>query len=76
MSVALFFFVLGLITQIELQYMEHPDCEKGGYGGGGCGYTLTDEFGGKDGTGEWDPEDIEVYEYGGTPRLSSLRPGR
>ena len=28
MSVALFFFVLGLITQIELQYMEHPDCEE------------------------------------------------
>ena len=65
MSVALFFFVLGLITQIELQYMEHPDCEKGGYGDGGCGYTLTDEFGGKDGTDEWDPEDIEVHEYNG-----------
>jgi hypothetical protein len=61
MSVALFFFVLGLITQIELQYMEHPDCEEGGYGDGGCGYTLTDDVAGPDGmTNEWDEEDMEI----------------
>ena len=59
MSVALFFFVVGLITQIVFQYMEHPDCSKSNFDGG-CGYTLTDEFGGPEGTEEWDEGDIEV----------------
>ena len=59
MGVALFFFVVGLITQIVFQYMEHPDCSKSNFDGG-CGYTLTDEFGGPEGTEEWDEKDIEV----------------
>ena len=59
MGVALFFFVVGLITQIVFQYMEHPDCSKSNFDGG-CGYTLTDEFGGPEGTEEWDEGDIEV----------------
>ena len=69
MGVALFFFVVGLITQIKLQYMAHPDCgEMKDVREDGCGYTLTDEFGGpcRDGessicTEEWDKSDV-VYE--------------
>jgi hypothetical protein len=62
MGVALFFFVVGLVTQIKLQYMEHPDCGKQDWlEDGGCGYTLTDDVAGPDGmTNEWDEEDMEI----------------
>jgi hypothetical protein len=69
MGVALFFFVVGLITQIKLQYMAHPDCaELKDVREDGCGYTLTDAYGGpcKDSessicTEEWDHSDV-VFE--------------
>jgi hypothetical protein len=68
MGVALFFYDVGLVTQIKLPYLEHPDSGKQLWlDDGGCGYTLTDDVAGPDGmTNEWDEEDMEISYPSGT----------